>query len=234
MEITQNVGDILDRVKIAYGIKTDAGLARFLEISVSTPSNWRSRDSLDFKLIFTKCRDLNFNWLIKGEGEPRIEEKNEQPVLAEAPGIYPINGSRVDNEDLTIVPVYSDVLSAGAGADAASAEIVGTMGFMTTWLRQEARIDPSRAFVAMVRGDSMIDVLFDGDLVLGERVSEIDHHGIFVLRRWNDIHVKHVQKDGRYVRLISHNPIYPPIELEAPSEEELTIVGRVVRRIVRI
>ncbi len=59
---------ILQRVKEAYGFHTDLALAEFLGVSQPTVANWKKRDSIDLKLIITKCEELNQNWLLNGEG----------------------------------------------------------------------------------------------------------------------------------------------------------------------
>jgi|GEM_PF-2747440 len=63
----QNAGLILDRIKQAYNMKSDAQLASYFKKDPSTISSWRRRNSLDFQLIFSKCHDLNANFLIYGE-----------------------------------------------------------------------------------------------------------------------------------------------------------------------
>lgn len=86
------VEEILNRIKSAYDLKSDAELARFLGVGASTPGNWRLRGSINYDVIFSKCGDLNLNWLLRGEGIPRpprryanrsgvsyVEEKKMQP-----------------------------------------------------------------------------------------------------------------------------------------------------------
>ncbi len=59
---------ILTRIKTSKGFKTDKELAEFLDIKSSTLSNWYSRNAIDFELVFTKCEDLNADYLIFGRG----------------------------------------------------------------------------------------------------------------------------------------------------------------------
>lgn len=59
---------ILERIKEAYNIRKDADLAIFLGISRSTLSNWGTRNSIDYDLVFSKCESLNFDWLLTGQG----------------------------------------------------------------------------------------------------------------------------------------------------------------------
>ena len=69
---------ILNRIKLAYSLKNDAELARFLEIQRNTLSNWYSRNTIDYDKVFLKCESLNFDWLLTGEGDMLKSELTEQ------------------------------------------------------------------------------------------------------------------------------------------------------------
>lgn len=58
--------DILNRIISYYNLKNKTGLANFLGVSPQTISNWYSRNSVDYDLIFEKCAGLDLNWLITG------------------------------------------------------------------------------------------------------------------------------------------------------------------------
>jgi len=59
---------VLDRIKEFYGFRNNAELARFFDVAPSTVSNWYTRESIDYDLIFTKCKGINYDWLLKGVG----------------------------------------------------------------------------------------------------------------------------------------------------------------------
>lgn len=81
-EKLQYVNNILDRLKIAYGLKTDAALAGFLGLKPPAISNWRKRASIDYDLIFTKCDDINPGWILTGEGNvSHIDTGNANPLM---------------------------------------------------------------------------------------------------------------------------------------------------------
>jgi len=69
MEYQADVRSILNRIKEAYNLKNDAELAKYLDVLATRVSNWVSRNAIDYDLIFTKCKDLNFDWLLTGTGE---------------------------------------------------------------------------------------------------------------------------------------------------------------------
>lgn len=62
---------ILQRIKEAYHLETDAEVADFLEIKPSTLSMQKNRGRLNLKRIIEKCSDLNKNWLLEGTGPMR-------------------------------------------------------------------------------------------------------------------------------------------------------------------
>jgi hypothetical protein len=70
--------EILDRIKQRYNLVNNTELSKFLGISPSTLSNWYTRNSIDFDIIFTKCEHLNLNWLLTGKGSMLIDD-NQQP-----------------------------------------------------------------------------------------------------------------------------------------------------------
>ncbi len=66
MNITIDTRKIIDRLKKALSIRTDEQLAIKLGLSQSTVANWKSRNNIDYTLIFESFPDLDFNYLIKG------------------------------------------------------------------------------------------------------------------------------------------------------------------------
>lgn len=71
--------DILERLKQIKKLKTDADVAKFLNIKPNTLSNWKKRNSYDLEKIITKCAENNvdLNWLLTGSGEMLKNETKE-------------------------------------------------------------------------------------------------------------------------------------------------------------
>jgi Bacteriophage CI repressor helix-turn-helix domain. len=82
--------EILERVKSHYKLNSNAELAKFLGISASSLSNWYTRNTIDFELVFTKCEDIDLNWLVYGV----IDAKKEEIYNIEAPVkvVEPLSG----------------------------------------------------------------------------------------------------------------------------------------------
>lgn len=59
---------VLDRMKTAYGLRTEAELATHLEMTTARLGNWRIRKTVDWNIIFAHCDGINFHWLLTGAG----------------------------------------------------------------------------------------------------------------------------------------------------------------------
>lgn len=78
-----NKTNILDRIKQHYALKGNAELAALLGVAPQTISNWYSRGTLDYDKIFTNCVDIDFNWLLTGNDEKKIDAKTPENVVKE-------------------------------------------------------------------------------------------------------------------------------------------------------
>ena len=74
--------DILDRIVTWYGLKNKTELARFLGVTPQTISNWYSRDSIDYDLIFGRCAGVDLNWLILGKTSYIVNNKTSDQAVA--------------------------------------------------------------------------------------------------------------------------------------------------------
>lgn len=59
---------ILNEIKKYLGFKKDSDFANFLGIKQNTLSTWKSRNTIDYDLIISKCDKIDANWLITGKG----------------------------------------------------------------------------------------------------------------------------------------------------------------------
>jgi len=207
---------VLDRLKDAYDLDSDAALARKVDVASNTVASWRHRGTIPFDKILSKCNELDLNWVLKGE-------KSSQNEMVKDP-------SRDLSGDAIRIPIYEDAVGAGPG-DVAQDDIVAYGTFFRRWLRSEIGIQPDRAFIAPVRGRSMEDLLTDGDLVLCERAEEIRFEDIYVCRYEGELKVKHAHQANGTIVLQSENDRYPSIQVG--SGDDCGVIGRVHRRVVR-
>lgn len=72
---------VLDRIKEYYKLKGNAELARFLGVAPNTITNWYRRKTFDIDVIYTKCVDIDMNWLLTGEGSMLSSESEKEEKL---------------------------------------------------------------------------------------------------------------------------------------------------------
>ncbi|MBT0551696.1 helix-turn-helix domain-containing protein [Riemerella anatipestifer] len=85
---------ILREIKKHLGYTKDGDFADFLGIKQNTLSNWKSRNTIDYDLIISKCENIDANWLLTGKGEmlkqPQGYTNTEKPPqqVAEPQAVY--------------------------------------------------------------------------------------------------------------------------------------------------
>ena len=72
--LTKNV--ILGKIKQFYGFKTNKELASFLGVANNTITNWVRRNTIDYDLIFSKCKDIDVNWLLSNDNQEKNQKIN--------------------------------------------------------------------------------------------------------------------------------------------------------------
>lgn len=77
--------EIIERLKIGLELSSDNALADTLGVSKTTLSNWKSRNSLDFPLVFSLCEHISLDWLLTGKG--KMLKSNAQEDEEAAPKI---------------------------------------------------------------------------------------------------------------------------------------------------
>lgn len=105
---------ILERIKETYQLKNNSELARFLGVKPNTISNWYSRNSIDFDIIFSKCEDISLDWLINGSNnitaKPKSISQKEMDDL-EYESFLDICSSEKDVMNIISANGYSNLLS---------------------------------------------------------------------------------------------------------------------------
>ncbi|MXO64271.1 S24 family peptidase [Altericroceibacterium endophyticum] len=175
------------------------------------------------------------------KGSPRKLEERDRKVLADFFGVSeselgapeeksytPGDGKLRQWVDVPRLPLDA---SAGPGS-LGSAEIpFDAFRFSGRWLRQQG-LDPAQLSAISVNGDSMEPLLRDGDEILVDRTPRAVRDGVHVVRLGEALHVKRLQTgQPGYVRLISENEAYPPMDLPIG---DVDVIGRVVWKAGRI
>lgn len=99
--------EVLNRLKEAHNIQKDTDLATLLGISKSTLSNWVSRDTIDYDKVFSKCEQINIDWLLTGRGS--MLKSEPVPLMGEQEG----KKEEVLPAKKKLIPFYDDVSTIG-------------------------------------------------------------------------------------------------------------------------
>ncbi|MCX8678584.1 helix-turn-helix domain containing protein [Gilliamella sp. B2865] len=75
MKYDSNIRNVIERIMIAYNVKTIKGIADLMNVSSSVIGNRIHRDSFPHDLVLTCILDTGVNpkWLCTGEGDPKID-----------------------------------------------------------------------------------------------------------------------------------------------------------------
>ncbi|HCS44982.1 MAG TPA: transcriptional regulator [Pseudomonas sp.] len=90
--------DVLTRLKLVTGTKTDASLSSALQISPQTLSSWKGRDSTPYSLCvdIAQARGISLDWLLLGEG----------PILRHTPASTPDDIQESTTRENTILALW--------------------------------------------------------------------------------------------------------------------------------
>lgn len=137
----------------------------------------------------------------------------------------PSNIDTISNR-LYNIPVYETV-SAGFGA----AAIDSIIEYIPLPFNTKSEADETLCI--RVKGDSMSPKIEDGDLIQVRKQTSVDSGDVAVVLIDNEEgFVKKVEYDTDYIKLISFNPYYPPIEFNGEDVLRVYVVGK-VKKIIR-
>ena len=138
----------------------------------------------------------------------------------------------IASEDFTPVRVYTAEASAGPGLLNPEDDRIGTLAFKRTWL-QQIGLNPAKASILRVKGDSMEPTVKDGSIVLvDEQKKQPVGNSIFAFIEDDELRIKRLDViDGgksKVLTITSDNPDYPS-EVRINSDiNRLRILGQVV------
>ncbi|WP_138431208.1 helix-turn-helix domain-containing protein [Fodinibius saliphilus] len=200
---------ILERIKKVYRLETDADLADFLGMNPSTLSMQKNRGRVNLRLIIDKCRDINLNWLLHGEGPMRLSENGKGsiqiPVFSEA--MLPLDGNGSLKNEYKI-----GWLSAGGE------------------LLEKLNIDNStESLLGYVISDYPIPpILTKNDIAIFNKTDRRIEEGIYLVSISNKLVCGRVQKSSSNNYIIQNPRLEAdPVILEA-GENKSNILGKMV------
>lgn len=135
----------------------------------------------------------------------------------------------IASEDFTPITVHTAEASAGPGLLNPEEDRIGTLAFKRTWLTQIG-LNPSKASILRVKGDSMEPTVKDGAIVLiDEQKTKPEKNHIYAFIEDGELRVKRLDViEGKVLTISSDNKDYQP-EVRINSDmNKLRILGRVV------
>ena len=205
---------ILNNLQSHFNFKKDNDFAEFLGISGQLLSKWKSRNTYDIEILYTKCTGINPEWLLTGNGSMLKEDwvksyaKPEQNVT-----------------ELRLIPI-----DAMAGFGEGGIEVMDFEG-------ETFKVPTFRGadFLISVKGTSMYPKYSSGDIVACKKIPLTD-----LFFQWNKVYVldtaqgaiiKRIKKgtDDDHVLLVSDNANYDPFELHLSVINAVSIVMGVIR-----
>lgn len=157
-------------------------------------------------------------------GTPRALDEADSAAIARFFGIDPVRLGATAAPSWWQVPRLAVAASAGAGALVDTEVATGT-DLLDPGLARRLGLQPDKAAILRVRGDSMEPGLRDGDHILIDTADRTPgpRGGIFVVRIDGTVMVKRVALHAGIPQARSDNPLAPPLP-DAPVE----LIGRVV------
>jgi hypothetical protein len=212
-----DVGDVLERMRVLEGVKTDVELAKRLDMARSGPSAWRSRKrvTLETCVEFAAAKDVPLDWLLFGIGPSSRSDAGNFPIGSGEP-----------------VPSGHIALARLQGFDATPGP--DTLIFPELVVRQRAPLISARDLRWMVNPtDSLSPRLPKGGVLLID-TSVTSHEGVqegetYAVRMWGRVNVRRIFIIGpNEYRLRGDSETEERRDLTGPDYQHLEIGGRVV------
>ena len=239
---------ILNKIIEYKKFKSDAEFARFLEIPPQNLSKWKSRNTYDVELLYTKCPELNPEWLLTGRGEmlknevtpPKPQAKSnytDEELRAITRGDLKIPKNKLSQtqevkayENPKGVPLLPFDAFAGIGDDVEGINFDTIEERYVIPLFDGIKVD----FMIPVRGSSMYPKYSSGDVVACRLIKDI------LFFQWNKVYVldtisqgvimKRVKKSETpdSLRCVSDNKDYDPFDIPMEDVRNIALVVGVI------
>lgn len=145
--------------------------ARKLGVAPSTISSWLSRDTFDSELIFSKCENINPNWLISGVGDMlKDSDESQNANFFNKKNQISATSSSNNTRERKLIPFYDDVASVG-GFNNQVANVEQSLHPVAEWIDAGDWFQEATAAIRHY-GDSMIEYP-SGSILALKQVNDI-------------------------------------------------------------
>lgn len=230
--ISERLKEVLEETK-EFGL-TQRGLALACDVKESSVSDWISGKTKNLKnehlVHAADYLGVHIRWLATGDA-PKVKTS----LAGDSDLQHVAEGTPITDDQYCFVPrVRGVILSAGPGHTSWDhEEIDKSHAFTRSWMRSKG-INPRRARIISVEGDSMAPYVFSGDVVLVNlEENRIRSGEIFAINVDGETRIKRLirRADGALeIRSDNPSPQYPPEVLRGDEIDQLKIIGKVVWR----
>ena len=236
------LGKRLQILRESLGFPQQKGFAEEYGLNAASWGRWESEinpPKLKDIISLKEKIDFDIDWLLTGQGQMfdavglgETDNAMEQRYVDLAEETGEIDVSHIEGGVISI-PKYVVTASAGNGDIAISQEVADWFTVSREWIN---RYVPSTSQVGILeaRGDSMLNTIADGDLLLLNLTTEphwMENGGIFVFSKDDSVFVKRLQATvSGQLHIISDNKDIYPSETMGLEEamQTLTIHAKVV------
>lgn len=218
----ENIGQRIKELRKMLGL-TQKEFANRIGKSTISIAKWeagdRTPDESTLKLI-AKEFNVNEEWLKSGEGEMFVEGlpiTSEEKEYIEIPlyDVYASAGEGITNYEETPKPIKIDEWFARM-----------VLGLSST----------SGIFLIKAYGDSMYPTIKSGDYLIGrfwEYEGFLLEGAVYIFRIGNELFIKRFRRDRANKKLIftADNPNYESIIISEEEQEEIVIIGRMLKNL---
>lgn len=231
------------RVFAACGARTDADMARILEIAPASVAGVKKRESIPMGWIekVSTMFGVSADWLMYGRGEKIAQRYVVVPPIQAVPTmkavvppmkvVAPMLNEKPEaaDVDMIFVPLAEAILSAGTGSLETTDGGERKYAFRSDFLHRKGQ--PKEMVMMRVSGDSMEPEIKHGDVVLlDQSKTRILPGRMYAVGFEDAIYVKKIDTAPGKVILKSENPAYPPIECDMRGDNEtlFRVIGQVL------
>lgn len=247
---------VAERIKTIRGNMSQADFAAHVNLNVNTLRNYERGDSLpNIQVAAQICKEFGVcsDWLLFGNGPMYDAERvtvegaragmlragdpiarvvvKPEAAQPQATTHCEHGNQIIECEDcqITMLPMVEARLSAGTGSFETSANIERRYAFRTDFLMRKGQ--PSKMVLMRVAGDSMEPEVKHNDVVLIDQSQRNVRAGLMYAVGIEDmVYLKLINATPGKLVMTSHNPAYPPIEVDARGDlmNGIRIIGRAV------
>lgn len=221
------------RLEIAIGNTSVRAFASAIDMSEGALRKYLRGDSLpqiDKAALIAEHANVSLTWLATGKGSKHLDEHDSQAVCEVQ--------KKYLTSQVVSIPYYDVSASAGNGLIPFEESNIEYTMEIHPQILLDLGVSSQNLLSMPVKGDSMEPSLFEGDIVLVNRLLKPYSilEGIYVIRIDNDIFIKHIQfnKFESKLKISSVNELYDSYHITGEDLNQVEIIGEALCKLGRI